>query len=253
MVPKAIWAKLAAPDDANRIPLQTNCLLLDDGSSKILIETGFGSKWTEKERHIYGLQQRTVIDALREVNVDPADIAHVIVTHLHFDHAGALTHLNDAGEAVCSFPNATIHVQQLEWEDALANKSTMTRTYLRNHLDPIREQINCVEGQAQPVAGITVWPMPGHTWGQQAVRFQDDQGVVCFPGDVLPTVNHVHAAFSMGYDMEPYTNMLSKNALLERAVTEGWRLALDHEPGPAVVRVMQDPERPGRYALEPVA
>lgn len=250
VVPKPIWAKLSSPDDANRIPLQTNCLLLDDGSTKVLIETGFGNKWSEKERGIFALQQRTVVDALHEINIDPAEIAHVIVTHLHFDHAGGLTHLDDAGEAVCSFPNATVHVQRTEWEDALANKSTMTRTYLRNHLDPIRGRINCVDGHAEPVTGITVWPMPGHTWGQQAVRFHDDQGIVCFPGDVMPTVNHVNAAFSMGYDMEPYTNMLSKAALLQQAAAEDWRIALDHEPGEAVVRVKADTERPGRYRLD---
>lgn len=252
VVPKALWAKLAPPDDANRIPLQTNCLLLEHDNTRVLIETGYGGKWDEKSRSIFALESRTILDALREENVDPADIDHVIVTHLHFDHAGGLTHPDDAGNAVSSFPNATIHVQQREWDDAQANRSTMTRTYLRSHLDPIAAQVHCIDGEATiDELGITVWPMPGHTWGQQAVRFDDGEGDVCFAGDVMPTVNHAGAAFSMGYDMEPYTNMKSKQALLEQAAAQQWRLVLDHEPGDAVVRVSDDADKPGRYSVQP--
>jgi len=252
VVPKSIWATLAPPDESNRIALQTNCLLLDDGQRKVLIETGYGSKWSDKERGFFNLEQRTILDALSEVAIAPDAIDHIILTHLHFDHAGGLTHLDDAGQAVSSFPNATIHVQQREWDDALANTSTMTRTYLRNHLDPVREQIHCMNGEAEVLvnSGIVAWPMPGHTWGQQAVRFHDEHGVVCFAGDVLPTNNHVSAAFSMGYDMEPYTNMLSKHALLTQALNHQWRLVLDHEPGHPVVRVRENADRPGRFMLD---
>lgn len=252
VVPKSIWSKIAEPDEANRISLQTNCLLLDDGLRKILIETGFGGKWSEKERGFYDLEHRTVVDALHEINIDSADITHVVVSHLHFDHAGGLTHLNESGDPVPSFPNAVIHVQKLEWEDALANKSTMTRTYLRSHLDPIQEQVQLVDGDVEilPGSDIRAWRMPGHTWGQQAIVFRDEHGAVCFPGDVMPTVNHVGLAFNMGYDMEPYTNMLSKRELLTRVADENWRLVLDHEPGNPVVRVMQDADRADRWSVE---
>lgn len=252
VVPRVLWSKLAPPDESNRIQLQTNCLLLDNGSAKVLLETGCGDKWSAKERDIFHIEDRSVLDALREVNVDPPDIDHVVVSHLHFDHAGGLTHLDASGEAVSSFPRATIHVQRTEWDDALATKSTMTRTYLRNHLDPVRAQIMLHEGEREILPGITVWPMPGHTWGQQAVRFDDGQGVVAFVGDVMPTANHVGLAFSLAYDMEPYTNMVSKRTLLERADSEGWRIALDHEPGEAIVRVTRDCDRPDRFALTPV-
>ena len=135
VVPRSIWSKLTTPDELNRISVQTNCLLLDNGSTKVLIETGFGDKWTDKERSYYDLQRRTVVDALREAGCEPSQIDLVVVTHLHFDHAAALTELDDSGAVAPTFPNAEIVVQRTEWEDALANKSTMTRTYLRSHLD----------------------------------------------------------------------------------------------------------------------
>jgi hypothetical protein len=56
----------------------------------------------------------------------------------------------------------------------------------------------------------------------------------------------------MGYDMEPYTNMSTKGTLLRRASEEGWRIVIDHEPGDAVVRVIEAPDKPGRLLLEPV-
>ncbi len=252
VVPKPIWSALIEPDEQNRIALQTNCLLLDDGSQKILIETGYGEKWSDRERAIYDLERRTVVDALREVGCEPDQINFVFVTHLHFDHAGGLTVLDDSGEAIPAFPNATVITQKTEWDDAQANKSTMTRTYLRTHLDPIADRLQLANGEKEILPGVTVWPMVGHTWGQQAVRFDDGNGIVCFPGDVMPTANHVGPSFNMGYDMLPYQNMLSKQALLERARNESWQIVIDHEPGDAVRRVVNDPDRAGRFILPTV-
>jgi glyoxylase-like metal-dependent hydrolase (beta-lactamase superfamily II) len=95
--------------------------------------------------------------------------------------------------------------------------------------------------------------MVGHTWGQQAVRFDDGAGVVCFPGDVMPTIHHAGPAYSLGYDMLPHENMVSKQRLLEHAARDGWRIVLDHEPGNPVVRVVPEPDHAGRFSLETVA
>jgi glyoxylase-like metal-dependent hydrolase (beta-lactamase superfamily II) len=252
IVPKALWSKLTTPDDRNRIDLQTNCLLLDDGSRKVLIETGYGDKWSDKDRDIFRLEDRTILDALREIDVAPEAIGHIIVTHLHFDHAGGLTHLNPSGEADSSFAGASIFVQKTEWDDALANRTTMKKTYLRNHLDPIADQVRLIEGEAEILPGLQVWPMIGHTWGHQAVRFRDGAGVVCFAGDVMPTANHAGSAFNMGYDMLPWENMLSKRVLLKQAAEEKWRLVIGHEVGNPVVRITPEPGRPGEFRLQSV-
>lgn len=253
VVPKALWARMTPADDDNRIGLQTNCLLLERDGVRVLVETGYGGKWSEKERAIYALERRTVVDALAEVGVAPEDIDHVVVTHLHFDHAAGLTVPAEGGAgAVPAFPRADVIVQRVEWDDACANKSTMTATYLQSHLAPIADRVRLIDGDAEVLPGIHVVPMPGHTWGQQAVRFDDGDGVVCFPGDVLPTRNHVGLAFNMAYDQLPYQNLLTKRDLLARARAEAWRLVLDHEPESPVVRVVEDPDRPGRDALEAV-
>jgi len=257
LVPRVLWEKLVAVDEQHRIPLQTNCLLLRDGSRTVLIETGYGDKWSDKERAIWDLERRTVVDALAEVGVEPGDIDTVIVTHLHFDHAAGLTRLGADGDPVPTFPNAEIVVNRQEWEDALANRSTMTRTYLESHLKPIADRVRLIDvelapdpqGHAEAIPGVVAMPMPGHTWGQQGLRFADERGTIVFPGDVMPTIHHAPLPYSMAYDMLPYENMLRKRALLESAAGEGWRLAIDHEPGPAVVTVAADPGHGGRFRL----
>jgi len=237
VVPKAIWQRLAPPDDANRIELQTNCLLLRCGGRTVLVETGCGDKWTDKQRAIFAIERRTVVDALGECGVDPSEVDDVIVTHLHFDHAGALTTSVNESDPTPTFANASVHVQEQEWSDALAGRSTMTGTYLRSHLDPIADRVVLHEGDGRILPGIHVLPVPGHTWGQQAVLIDTEAGAVCFPGDLLPTCHHVGAPYSMGYDMLPWQNMRTKRSLLARAAAEAWTLVLDHEPGHPVFKV----------------
>lgn len=254
VVPRAIWSKLLIPDEINRVLLQTNCLLLRGHGRLVLIEAGFGDKWTERERTLYGLERRTVVEALREADITPEAITDIIVTHLHFDHAGGLTRVNPKGELTPTFSAAPVFLQRTEWEDALANKSTMTRTYLRSHLDPIKDRLRLIDGEGDlpGLPGMRVLPVPGHTWGMQAVIFEDDQGIMCFPGDLIPTIHHAGGAFSMAYDMMPHANMQTKQYLLARAYREKWRLVLDHEPGPAVVRVVPHRERPSQFELVPL-
>ncbi|MDG2422802.1 MAG: MBL fold metallo-hydrolase [Phycisphaerales bacterium] len=240
VVPRAIWSKMVDPDADNCIPLQTNCLLLELDGSRVLIETGNGGKWSQKERAIFGIEERTVETALGENGISPEQIDLVILTHLHFDHAGGLTRLTPSGELMPTFPNAEVVVQQQEWDDALANRSTMNATYLRSHLDPIADQVRCVEGEVLVTDGLSVIPSPGHTWGHQSILIEETDGPICFTGDLLPTRHHIGRAWSMGYDMLPYDTLKTKESLLTRAADEGWRLVLDHEPGEPMVGVERD-------------
>ena len=276
IVPRVVWGREVAVDDRHRIVVAHNCLLLDaPDDGRVLVEAGSGGKFDAKLRDIYGLSDRTVLDAVSEV-APPADVRHAIVTHLHFDHAGGLTRLARAGEpphwtdpatgqgVVRSFGGAEIVVQAREWNDAAANRSVMTRTYLRENLEPVAPLLRLVESPppfppgivpgrdalpttpledrlTEVLPGVFVFLVPGHTWGQQAVLFGDDRGrTVVFVPDVMPTVHHVGAASSLAYDVEPYTTMLTKRWLLTEAAARDWLLVLDHEPATPCVRVRPD-------------
>ncbi|MCS7033243.1 MAG: MBL fold metallo-hydrolase, partial [Phycisphaerae bacterium] len=207
LVPRVVWEKLVKPDARHRIPLRHNCILLRHAQGPVVIETGSGDKLDEKSRDIFGLTDRTIIQAVEETGTSLASVRHVVVTHLHFDHAGGLTRRGAHGPEL-TFPNAAVHVQEREWSDALANRSVMTRTYFRDHLDPVRDRVvlhrsippfepghipgreelpgSSLEDRLTPIVpGVWVFRVPGHTWGQQAVLFHDDRGrTVVFTPDV---------------------------------------------------------------------
>ncbi len=287
VVPKVLWQKQAPPDETNRIPLGHNCLWLEPegGGPAVVIETGSGDKFDAKNRAIFGLTDRTILTAMAEVNLDPSRVSHVIVTHLHFDHAGGLTRLARQGETAdwtstdglavkLTWPEAHVIVQQREWQDAVANTSVMTRTYLREHLLPVEHRLHLVDSPlpfapghtprrdepprlalrdlcTQVLPGIDVFRVPGHTWGQQAVLFRDTRDrTIVFTPDVMPSVHHVGAAYSMAYDVEPYMTMSVKSWFLGEAVAGGWTLVIDHEPRTPVVTV--EPDGKGWYRLLPV-
>src|SRR6478672_8342344 len=90
VVPRVLWEKVCPPDEFNRIRMNMNCLFVETRHEKILIETGIGEKWTEKQTAIYGIFRRqTFAETLFEkTGYKPADITIVVNTHLHFDHAG---------------------------------------------------------------------------------------------------------------------------------------------------------------------
>jgi len=256
LIPKTMWSKWTEADVDNRIALVTRSLLVETRDGLVLIEAGCGDKWTDKERAMYALAPRTAVDALAEAGVDPREIAHIVLTHLHFDHAAGLTAFDGVGTTnlVPVFPNARIHVQRTEWQDALANKSTMTRTYLRSHLEPIAQAVELHEGATAPLDRIELLPTRGHTWGHQSILVRPPAGevspCVLFAGDSCPTLHHAHPAASLGYDMLAYDAMLSKREILGRAAREGWMLAFDHDPQHALARVI---EHDGRVELTPVA
>lgn len=251
IIPSAIWKKWCTPDAQNRMPLQTNSLLLERGGRLVVVEVGIGDKFGEKERQIYALGDRAIHDALHEAGCDPGDVDAVIVTHLHFDHAGGLTRRSGNGPAL-TFPNAEIIVQRREWEDAIANRSTMHKTYLKEHLTPeVAERVTLVDGEDEVLPGVHVFPVPGHTWGQQAVRIDAGDGrQVVFVPDVMPTRWHARPSSCMAYDVEAWTSQQERAKLLRCAAERGWTLVLDHEPAHPVFSVRADADRPGEYLLE---
>lgn len=275
LIPKVVWSRWFPPtpeeggiDSLNRMPLQTNSLLLESSDGRLaVIEVGIGDKLAPKEQGIYTQEltpagrPRAVHDALHEVDASPRDISAVIVTHLHFDHAGGLTRLDpasanpDSERPVLTFENADIFVQRQELDDALANRSTMHRTYLPSHLgEQMRRHARTIEGEREVLPGISVFPTPGHTWGQQCIKVAAPGGrTIVFVCDVMPTRLHARPTCNLAYDVEPYTSMIQRTALLDRAADEGWILVLDHEPGAPVFTVQRDHDKPGVHTLHPAS
>lgn len=250
VVPKPLWQKRIAADERNRIPLAMRCLLVETPDALVLIDTGAGNKEDEKFVDIYGLENEgtptRLEDAIRAAGHAPEDVDVVIDTHLHFDHAGGNTHLDEEREVRLSFPDARHLVQKGEWEYAHLDNERIRASYLPDNFDPVMDAgvLELVEGAAEPVPGVHLLPTPGHTPHHQSVVLRSQGESACFLADLIPTSAHLPLPWIMGYDVEPLVTLESKRTLLRKALEEDWLLIFEHDPEVAWGRLDPDADRP---------
>lgn len=239
VVPRPMWERRIAPDERHRIPLAMRCLLVEHDDGLVLLDTGVGNKEGEKFRGIYGIENagaggRTWLeDALGSLGHRPDDVALVINTHLHFDHAGGNTWVDAAGVVQPSFPRARYLVQRGELHYATHTNERTAASYFPHNWDALLAagSLELLEGEREIVPGIRVVATPGHVPFHQSVRIDGGNGAVaCFLGDVCPTSAHLPLPWIMGYDVEPLVTLESKRRLLSTAADERWLLIFEHDP-----------------------
>jgi glyoxylase-like metal-dependent hydrolase (beta-lactamase superfamily II) len=238
-VPKALWSRLTVPDEANRIRLAMRCLLLEGHGRRVLVDDGIGGKFPPKLERIYGIENAGagVEGALGILGVEPGAITDVILTHLHFDHAGGSTRL-EGGRLVPSFPHARYHVQARNLLNARDPGPRERASYLPENFEPLAEAgvLETWDGAVAPWPGLEVLLFDGHTRGQQGVRLAGPEGVLYYVADLIPTAAHVRIPYVMGYDLAAGESMREKRALLERAAAERAWIVLEHDPATAAAR-----------------
>lgn len=232
IVPRVLWEREREPDDRNRIQLAMNVLLIDDGKRRILVDTGAGTKWSEKQLDIYGLKPRTAAEILAPAGFTPEQIDLVVNTHLHFDHAGGNTVLNADGQLESAFPNARFVMQRGELEMAGWDNERIQASYQAENFEPLTresEQLWLVEGDEALGAGVSVQVAPGHTPNMQMALVTSGKKTLAFLADLIPTTSHIRYPYIMGYDLEPLKTLETKKRLLPRVVAENWHLVFQHD------------------------
>ena len=256
VVPKPLWQKRIPADERNRIALGMRCLLIEHDDGLVLIDNGAGNKEIEKFRDIYGLENagstgRTMLeDAIATAGFSPADVKVMIDTHLHFDHAGGNTYLDEGGALQISFPNARYFVQRGEYEWATHTNERTAASYFGRNWDPIiaAGRFVFIEGNREIVPGISVRRTPGHTPHHQSVIIESGGETACFLGDLIPTHAHVPLPWIMGYDVEPLVTLETKRGVLAEAVANEWLLIFEHDATTPWGRAVRDGKS---YALTP--
>jgi glyoxylase-like metal-dependent hydrolase (beta-lactamase superfamily II) len=253
VVPKPLWERRIPADERNRIPLALRCLLVQTPELLVLVETGLGNRENERFRDIYGVDNAPsspeypdrLLELVAEAGFAPGDVGLVVNTHLHFDHAGGNTHLDDGGELRLSFPNARHVVQRGEWEWAHATNERTAASYLPDAYEPVMAagRMELVEGDVELAPGISVVRTPGHCPHHQSVLLSSGGDTACYLADVVPTFAHLPLPWIMGYDVEPLVTLESKRGLLGRAADEGWLLVSTHDPFIPWGRVERDGKR----------
>lgn len=238
IVPRPLWERKIAPDTRHRIEMRTRCLLLRGavaGKQKvILVDTGMGTKWDAKGIDIYRIDttQYDLLRGLRDAGVTPDQVTDVILTHLHFDHAGGATTRTADGALVPTFPHATYYVQQshLEWSGRPTEKDR--GSFMSPDFEPLlaTKQLVALDGPTELFPGITFRLSQGHTTGLQHPLISDGQTTLFYCADLIPTSAHVAVPWVMAYDIRPLATIAEKQAILAEAVAKGWILIFEHCP-----------------------
>lgn len=250
-VPKTIWAKLAPPDEDNRILLAARSLLVRTADRVLLVDAGMGDRWPDKLRRIYDIRPSEDDGT----GLDPASVTDVILTHLHFDHARGVFQAGPGGEdeTVLRYPGARIHVQAANYGTAKAPNARERASYIAEDVQRL-EGAGLVlhEGSSEVAPGVWVHRTDGHTRGHQWVEVRAAGRTFVFPSDIVPTSRHLPLPYLMGYDMSAETLLVEKDALLRRAVEEDWVLVFGHDPEIVAGRIGRDDK--GHFALaEPIS
>jgi glyoxylase-like metal-dependent hydrolase (beta-lactamase superfamily II) len=263
VIPKVLWQKTNPPDENNRILLALRCCLVKTPQDVILIDTGIGHKFQGKFEDIYQVKKEIYLEkSLKELGYKPADITIVINTHLHFDHCGGNTKLDDKGKIVPTFPNAKYYIQKAEWKLAKNPDSRSQASYLKENFEPLAQEklVKLVDGDEKITDEIQVIKTSAHTNGHQVVLINCHGGSetteknpvnpvkrnsesLIYWGDLIPTSSHLSLPYLMSYDLFPLQTMEMKEKLLARALKENWVSFFEHDPKIAMAYLTLEDQR----------
>ena len=224
VVPRVLWERVCPPDEKNRIRQNMNCVFIETGTEKVMIETGIGEKWSAKETEIYGIfREKPFAETLFEkTGCKPEDITIVVNTHLHFDHAGGNTILSEppasAGgqlverTAIPQVPNARYLVSRRELEHAENPHERDRASYLPENWRPIQEtgQLELMPDDYEVVRGLMMQTIRGHSETMQTWRLERGGKTMYGFADLIPTRHHVPLPWIMGYDLYPTETLAFK-------------------------------------------
>ena len=246
-VPKVLWEKTNPPDDLNRICLSMRCLLLDDGENVVLIETGIGDKNSQKFINMFNIKQgrNALSNTLSKYNYSLENITHVILTHLHFDHAGGATKINENGKFVPMFPNAEYFISKTNWDAGLNPSPRDRASYLNENYLPLLDNkvLNFVDDNTEIIDGISTYVVNGHTYGQQLVKISDCNSSLIFCSDLIPLRSHIRLPWIMGYDLNAVLTLEEKDKFLNLAAKNNWILFFYHDPDTIAVTIKKDNDK----------
>jgi glyoxylase-like metal-dependent hydrolase (beta-lactamase superfamily II) len=256
-LPRVVWSRLVPPDADNFIRFTNNCPLFEivwDGIRQvILVDAGSGDKEDEAFRTRFGIEGPGALEAsLAAEGYTPADITMLILSHLHFDHAGGATRKDASGAIVPSFPNAKVIVQKRELEEARRGHLRSRASYLPWNWEPLVEAglLEIVDGDVELLPGLSVRLTPGHTHGMQMVVLEVGGRKWIYPADLMPLSQHVQPAWALAFDLDLERVVDERLRLLDEITGTDTVLLFDHDPVVRAAMVQRDDR--GKYGITSV-
>ena len=240
LVPRIMWESHAGElDDKYRMRLGLNCLLVKAWGKTILVDTGIGSKSVRAPGAMGTEESGRLLDNLAAEGIRPEDIEIVVNTHLHFDHCGGNTVLDD-GRPLPAFPRARYVIQQGEWEAATHPNERTRGTYLVENIEPLADarQVELVRGEAELAKGVRMVPAPGHTQDHCIVELDSGGQTAIYIGELAQhPVMLERLPWVSAFDILPLVSMETKRDLIERATASHALLIAVHAAYPGLGRL----------------
>ena len=231
VLPYSIWSQKVSTDERRRQLLNLNLLLIVSEDRRILVDTGLGNRLSDKQKEIYQPGDFILPTSLSELGYRDADITDVIMTHLHFDHAGGIvTGFGDFDQL--TFPHARYWIQASEWEIAKNPDGLNKAAYAFEHQLALLEasgQYSLIEEEMEIAPGVTCIRTGGHTTGSQIVQIDSPDGFYIYPGDIIPTMFHTSPAITSAYDVCRKDTFKAKQMIYNRLKKHKGFLLLDHD------------------------
>jgi|TARA_B110001454_G_scaffold183068_1_gene177955 prepilin-type processing-associated H-X9-DG protein len=233
VVPKTIWQKTNPADSRNLIDMSMRCMLIEDGQRLILIDTGLGSKQSDKffgYYHLFG--NFSLESSLTKLGFHRDDITDIFLTHLHFDHCGGVIEWNSQKNLLQpAFKNAKFWSNDNHWKWASEPNPREKASFLKENINPIREsgQLNFITNNSLEQIGFNVLFMDGHTEKQMLPKLSYQGKTIVFMADLLPTIGHIPLPYVMGYDTRPLLTIKEKAIFLKEAADNNYYLFLEHD------------------------
>lgn len=253
--PRALWQRWSPPDEQNRIRLACRALLLEEDSGRILLlESGIGAFFSPALRERFGVEEErhVLLESLAELGLSHADIDVVVLSHLHFDHAGGLLEAWEDGKpASLLFPKARFLVSRAAWERAVSPHSRDRASFIPE-LQPLLEasgRLELIDGERSDTLGADyrLHYSEGHTPGLMLTEVASAEGSVLFAADLIPGRAWVHLPITMGYDRFAERLIDEKERLLGELLGRDARLFFTHDPEVALARLTRDDR--GRFGV----
>lgn len=234
VVPKSLWNKSNPADENNMCTWAMRCLLVEDGSRLILIDSGIGNKQDEKFFSRYYLHgDDTVENSLKDAGFSVNDITTVFLTHLHFDHCGGSVCWNKGKTGFeLAFPNATYLSNKDHWNWAKnANKRELA-SFLKENILPIEEskQLEFIDDKTEITPGFNLMYANGHTVAMMLPKIKINNKTIVYMADLLPSIAHISIPYVMAYDTFPNVTMEEKERFLNEAADNDYILFFEHDP-----------------------
>ncbi len=243
VVPRELWRRDHPPDERNRIVLNLTCPLIVEGTDAILVDTGIGNRLSAAECDIFAHGEGALGEGLRALGMEPGDVTHVILSHLHFDHCGGMVRRTKSGKLEPAFPRARYLVQRGELELARNSANERLRAAYRHVaecLEPIGARLELLTGTTELRTGVTAVVTGGHTADHQIVLVEAGDGHFAHLADIVPTRSHLRGPWNQSYDLDPLRTMEEKARYLARASDWRWWISFAHDERLFAARVGQD-------------